>query len=193
MIQTPCVLFAGGKSSRMGEDKSLLPFGDSTTLTHYQYAKLSKIFSNVYIATKNPEKFDFKANFLQDLDIFKDTFAPTAAFITAFEILGCEEIFVLSVDTPFVSQKIIETLLKEDSKNHDATIAKSPNSIESMCGIYHRSMLQEFWSMFHQNNHKLNALLERVKTHYVAFDDVAAFTNLNHPDDYQKALLLLKH
>ena len=53
------VIFAGGKSSRMGEDKSLLPFGTYTTLAEYQHAKLSKLFYKVYLSAKK-NKFIFK-------------------------------------------------------------------------------------------------------------------------------------
>ena len=48
MIDIPCVIFAGGKSSRMGEDKALLAFGEFPTLTQFQLNKLQKIFKNVH-------------------------------------------------------------------------------------------------------------------------------------------------
>ena len=38
----------------MGEDKALLPFGECSTLTQYQYNKLSKIFDNVPQDTDYP-------------------------------------------------------------------------------------------------------------------------------------------
>jgi len=60
VIDIPCVIFAGGKSSRMGEDKSLLPFSSFKTLTEFQLSRLSKIFKNVYISTKEKNKFEFK-------------------------------------------------------------------------------------------------------------------------------------
>jgi len=61
------IIFAGGKSSRMGRDKALLPFGGYDTLTEYQYRRLSKIFNRVYISTKN-DKFNFNGQFLIHLD-----------------------------------------------------------------------------------------------------------------------------
>ena len=82
MIEIPCVIFAGGKSSRMGRDKSLLPFGGFETLTQYQYERLKKIFANVYISCKNRSKFDFDANFIED-DADFNTYAPTSGFISA--------------------------------------------------------------------------------------------------------------
>lgn len=193
MITTPCILFAGGKSSRMGEDKTLLPFGKFSTLTEYQHSKLSQIFEDVYIVTKDPQKFTFKANFLQDLAIFENSYAPTSGFITAFEKLSCEKIFVLSVDTPFVLKAQIKRLFWEDLETSDATIAKTQRGVESLCGIYHRSLLPSFWKMHNEQNHKLALLLSNAKTHYVDFEEQESFLNLNHPQEYQKALLLLQH
>ena len=91
MIDIPCVIFAGGKSSRMGEDKALLPFGDFPTLTQFQLNKLQKIFNNVYISCKDSSKFDFlkeneDAKFIEDVKT-EDTFAPTTGFIAIFEKL----------------------------------------------------------------------------------------------------------
>ena len=61
----PAVLFAGGRSSRMGQDKALLPFAGFKTLSEYQYRRLSEIFEKVYISSKE-DKFDFQADILFD-------------------------------------------------------------------------------------------------------------------------------
>ena len=192
MFTTPCILFAGGKSSRMGEDKALLPFGKFSTLAEYQHSKLSKIFQNVYIATKQAEKFNFHANIIQDLEYLKNCYAPTSGFISAFEQLSTDKIFVLSVDTPFVTLAEIERLFQEDNEHFDATTAQTPQGIQTMCGIYHRSLLSAFQDMENKNMHKLTYLLKNSKTHYVMFENETAFMNLNHPHEYQKALLMIK-
>ncbi|MDQ1268445.1 MAG: molybdenum cofactor guanylyltransferase, partial [Campylobacterota bacterium] len=67
MFDIPCVIFAGGKSSRMGKDKSLLPFGTFDTLTEFQLNRLGKIFKNVYISCKEKSKFNFEAEFIEDI------------------------------------------------------------------------------------------------------------------------------
>ena len=56
-FEIPCVILSGGKSSRMGEDKSLLPFGSSNSLIEYQYKRLKPYFKNLYISSKI-DKFD---------------------------------------------------------------------------------------------------------------------------------------
>ena len=59
------VIFAGGKSSRMGEDKALLPFSNYPTLTEFQHDKLSTLFDDVYISAKQ-NNFDFECRVIQD-------------------------------------------------------------------------------------------------------------------------------
>jgi molybdopterin-guanine dinucleotide biosynthesis protein A len=190
MFPLSCVIFAGGKSSRMGEDKALLPFGEFPTLTQYQYARLSQIFQNVYISCKNKSKFDFEANFIEDV---KGEYAPTLGFVSIFQTLQDERVFVLGVDTPFVTQDIIQKLLDADTALSDATIAKLDGRTQAMCGIYHRSLASKFENMQKTSQHKLGFLLKESNTNYVDFTDKNAFLNLNHPHEYQEALKYLNN
>lgn len=186
MFSLPCVLFAGGKSSRMGKDKSLLPFGGFSTLTEFQYNRLTKFFERVFISTKTADKFDFNAPFI--LDPKEVDFAPTAGFVSAFRKISDERIMVLSVDTPFVDKSVFQTLIDADNGALDAVIAKTVEGNHPLCGIYHRSLLEEFERMLAQEDHRLGKLLTNSKTRYIDFSDEALFSNLNHPHEYQEAL-----
>lgn len=187
MFPIPCILFAGGKSSRMGEDKSLLPFGDFPTLAQYQYNRLTKLFSHVAVSTKTSDKFDFSADFI--LDPTDADFAPTAGFVSAFASIGEDRIMVLSVDTPFVDEAVFQRLVDADGEELDAVIAKTAEGSHPMCGIYHRSLRGEFERMVREGDHRLGKLLASSRTRYVEFGDEAPFANLNHPHEYQEALL----
>jgi len=190
MIDIPCVIFAGGKSSRMGEDKALLPFGKYKTLTQFQLYRLQKLFKNVYISCKNSGKFDFEANFIEDVKT-DDTFAPTAGFVAIFEKLKEERVFIISVDTPFVGEKEINQIMLQDNPHAEITIAQTACGNQPMCGIYHRSLQNRFITMLQTNNHKLGLLIKESKTTYVKFENEEAFLNLNHPNEYEEALKLL--
>ena len=192
MFNIPCVIFAGGKSSRMGEDKALLPFAGFNTLTQYQYTKLSTIFKDVYISCKNSSKFDFEAEFIEDIEN-SNIFAPTLGFVTAFKKLTNEKFFAISVDTPFVSKKEILALMDADENSYDATIAKTDEGIQPLCGIYHTSLKASFEKMLHNNEHKLGLLLKNSHTKYVYFSQTQPFLNLNHPHQYQEALKIIRN
>jgi len=190
MYDIPCVIFAGGKSSRMGEDKSLLPFGGFDTLAEFQLSRLSKIFKTVYISCKDKNKFNFDANFIEDIKT-DNIFAPTAGFLAIFNTLACGNIFVISVDSPFISEDEIKKLISNDNPHADATIATFSDKVQPMCGIYHRSLESEFKKMLKEDNHKLGFLLKNSNTTYVDFENEEPFLNLNNPDEYKKALTLI--
>jgi len=190
MIDIPCVIFAGGKSSRMGEDKALLPFSNSPTLTQFQLQKLQKLFKYVYISCKNKDKFDFEANFIEDVKT-DNIFAPTTGFIAVFKELEAKSFFVISVDTPFISKNVIEKIIENDNPHAEATIARLACGIQPMCGIYHHSLKNKFIKMLDADNHKLGFLLKNSDTTYVDFEDEKPFLNLNNPYKYKEALTLV--
>jgi molybdopterin-guanine dinucleotide biosynthesis protein A len=179
------IIFAGGKSSRMGRDKSLLPFGKHNTLCEYQYQRLSDIFESVHISTKEA-KFDFEAPLIYDL--YPES-SPLVGLISIFETIESDECFILSVDAPFVDEQVIKRLYKQSEESlADAIIAQSPGGNQPLCGIYRRSILPYAKEFIAQENHKLNALLRRADTTFVRFGDETPFDNLNHPHEYEKAL-----
>lgn len=190
MIDTPCVIFAGGKSSRMGSDKSLIPFGGFDTMTEYQIDKLQKIFSTIYISCKDKVKFKSLKNYdsLNFIEEDGEIYAPTIGFISVFETLKCDRFFAISVDTPFIDQVVIKELFANDKNNSDATIAIVDGKTQPMCGIYHLSLEKQFKKMVKSNNHKLNYLLKNSNTNYVEFNSKEKFLNINFPYEYQQAL-----
>lgn len=184
-----CVIFAGGKSSRMGQNKALLPFDSCDSLIEYQYNRLSKLFQNVYISAKASDTFSFDAKIIPDV-VGTEVYAPTAGFVAAFTHLNDERLFILSVDAPFVDTEEIQSLLDADSPQLDAVVARTATGIHPMCGIYHRSLLPTFETMLTEGNHRLGQMLSQSEALYVPFDDETAFTNLNHPHEYEAARLL---
>jgi molybdopterin-guanine dinucleotide biosynthesis protein A len=191
-LNMPCVIFAGGKSSRMGEDKALLPFRENNSLAEFQYERMKKIFSDVYISAKSADKFDFTCKLIEDPKNI-DTYAPTAGFVAMFDTLHVSKIFVLSVDSPFVDKDTVLKLIDADNDSIDACIAKTEGGSHPMCGIYHSSLHVSFKKMLKNNTHRLGQLLKNSKTEYVFFKDENPFTNINHPHEYKSAIIELKN
>ncbi len=181
---TTAVIFAGGKSSRMGEDKALLPFANYPTLTEFQLDKLTALFDKVYISAKE-NKFDFECMVIQDN--YREN-SPLVGLISVFETLKVEEIFILSVDAPFVNKETIEKLLEHNQSRFDVIVAQSPSGVQPLCGLYKRSILPLAYMQLEKENHRLGDLLSLANTLFVEFDEDGPFTNLNRPEEYQQAL-----
>ena len=190
MYDIPAVIFAGGKSSRMGKDKALLPFASFDTLSEFQNHKLLQLFTKVYLSAKN-NKFDFDCHVIEDIpkDPLKES-SPLVGLISVFETLEAEEVFVLSVDAPLVDENVIKKLwVAKKMTDLDAIIAQSPDGLQPLCGIYRRSILPLARTHLLQGNHRLTSLLKASNVKYVTFDGNTPFTNLNTQEEYQKLLL----
>jgi molybdopterin-guanine dinucleotide biosynthesis protein A len=184
----PLVIFAGGKSSRMGQDKALLPFGGYDTLAQFQQERLSTLFKKVYISAKE-NKFDFEATVIKDR--YKES-SPLVGIASIFETLKVDKVFILSVDAPFVNKETIDTLIHSNNR-FDAVIAKSKSGAQPLCGVYKRSILPTAQEHLKNKNHRLNNLLKKVETQFIPFKDDTLFLNLNHPHEYEKALESLEN
>ena len=172
----------------MGQDKALLPFGNHPTLSEFQYRRLNNLFEKVYLSAKE-DKFNF------DCPVITDTHkedSPLVGILSLFETLEVEEVFILSVDAPFVNQAVIEAIYDSENKEYDVIVAQSPSGIQPLCGIYKKSILALAYQQLEKNNHKLQDLLSLAKTLYVPFANDQPFSNLNHPQEYEKALKTYK-
>lgn len=164
----------------MGEDKALLRFKNST-LVEYQFNKLKTIFNEVYISTKE-DKFNFKAPLLLDNS---EVYSPLVAFNSIFKEIN-QEIFILSVDTPFIDEKIVKEIYKK--REFYATIAKTESQIHPLCGFYSPKIVPFIEKKLRENNHKLKSLLKEFKVKEIEFQDEKSFLNINYQKDYIEAL-----
>ncbi len=174
----------------MGRDKALLPFNSYDTLTEYQYERLKPYFKKTYISCKDRKKFNFNANFIEDIETKEHS--PLIGFISVFENIEDNAFFTLSVDAPFFNIKDFEKLYRYKDEDYDALIAKEKNGkTHPLCGIYKRSILPLFKEALSKERHKIKDILEKAKTLYIEFEEEKIFTNLNYPEDYQNAKRML--
>ena len=99
------------------------------------------------------------------------------------------DFFAISVDTPFIDEKIISKIVEAD-KECEAIVAKTTRP-HPLIGIYKKSFLPRLNSAINAKNLKLNSLLKKADTVYVEFEEEDSFLNLNYPKDFQKALKIL--
>jgi len=185
----PCVILCGGRSSRMGEDKSLLPFSTSSSLTQYQYDKLKNNFEEVYISSK-VDKFDFLTNKEKYLILDKgEEFSPIVALQTILQTIKTQKVFIITVDTPLVSIDSINKLIN-DSDDNEICVARTLRT-HNLCGVFSTSLVKFINKMLEDDIHKVNYMLKNNNTKYIDFPNDDEFINLNNKNEYKKALKII--
>ena len=172
----------------MGEDKSLLPFASSNSFTQYQYDRLKPYFKNIYLSSK-VNKFTFINNEKIIFDENKDIFSPILALQTIFKKLNNQKVFIITVDTPFVSLESISKLINE-SKDVDICVAKT-EKIHNLCGVFSSSISESINTMVESDIHKIGYLLKNNNTKMIEFLNDDEFMNINNKEDYSNSLIFI--
>lgn len=189
LSKIPCVILSGGKSTRMGEDKSLLPFCNSNSLIQYQYERLKDNFEDIYISSK-VDKFNFLKKKEKYLILDKsEIFSPIVALQTIFKTIKSSKVFIITVDTPFVSIGSINKLINNPYKS-DICVAQTVKT-HNLCGLFSTNLVEFINKMLIMDIHKVKYLLENNNTKLIEFIDDNEFINLNNKDEYQRSLSII--
>lgn len=175
------LILCGGKSSRMGFDKTLLKYGNYATITHFLFDKLSALFTSVQISAKS-QKFN------PPLPLLKDDFNDYAPiFVLAnLDRFFNDSVFIIPADQPFIHKNTIKALYQA-SKNADISIASCAGQIHQLCGFFSPKIAPFARSQIKSQNYSIKKLINSCNTKILNFDDNLEFLNLNTIDDINAA------
>ena len=177
------VLLAGGKSSRMGQDKAVLHV-NGKPLYEGVLETLQSVFASVIIAGDRPSLAR------EGVPYFADTYPGSAlgGLHTALSNAKTDKVFIAACDLPHADPNIIRLLLSYRHK-HDVVVAKVPLGFEPLFAVYDKSGLPLIEDMLQRNSFKLYEFFSLVNVKYVGLDELPAywqkaFLNINTPEDY---------
>jgi molybdopterin-guanine dinucleotide biosynthesis protein A len=186
---------AGGRSSRMGRDKAWLQLGQCTMIERI-IAALAPITSSIAIIANSDEYRKL------GLPIYSDTnvgIGPVEAIRTALVNSPTELAVLVGCDLPFVTPELFAFLIDE-ATGYEAVVPVGPDAmIEPLCAVYSTKALWAVTDLIEIGERKVSRLLDRIKTRLVTFDELRSlrgselfFENVNTPEDYRRALELLR-
>ncbi|ANH43834.1 molybdenum cofactor guanylyltransferase MobA [Helicobacter pylori] len=187
----PCVLLAGGKSSRfitnnIQINKALMPFESYSSLLEHQYMRLLKLFKKVIISAK--KSYGLNAPYLLERE--SDLFSPLFGIHNAFLTLQTPYIFFIPIDTPLVSFESIKALC--GIKNFSVIYAKSPTKEHYLISLWHQNTLNALSHTLKTQNYRLSDLVKNISSVAIHFNQEEEFLNLNTLKDYELAVQILK-
>jgi len=181
------IVLAGGRSSRMGSDKSLMVL-NGKTLVEYAIDTLKPLCNKVVISSNN-FIYDFTG-----CEVWPDEFTERAPMIGIYSCLKRSETeinIILSCDMPLMSTKMLEHLL-ENSANHEITVPVHGNHfIEPLCGIYKKSSGEILKEFIEKGNFRLNECIQAGSHRLVQTDSNLSFytpglfVNMNSLEDFR--------
>lgn len=183
-------VLAGGRSSRMGADKALLPFRESNLL-HHALETLAATLEKQCKTVVSAHKAEVYAKMLPSETLVEDRFADMGALGGLHAALSdCETPFavVLAVDLPLVTPSAVTNLLRfaTDTDQFDAVVPEQDDGrLQPLCAVYRsNACLPVLEKLFRtQTDSSVRDLLARVRTSVIARElisnDESIFRNIN--------------
>ena len=176
------IVLVGGKSKRMGMDKSEIVL-DGKSFLQIQADKLKAIGAeNVFISGKS-STISYVGNVM---DIIPDM-GPLGGLYSCFLECKSPAALVLSVDVPLISSETLTGLLnKHFSEDHDATLLSHDGRIEPLIAVYKTDTTDILKELLAEKKLAVRAFLDRLSCQHYIFDGSAKeLINCNSQDDLQ--------
>lgn len=189
------VILAGGKSSRMGVNKSFLKIGKQTIIERI-VGLMKSIFTKVIIITNTIDEYKF-LNLPLHEDVFKWK-GPLAGIHSALASTQTEKIFVLSCDVPLMSGEMIKYIAEYKSEK-PVVFCEAAGYHQPLAGVYSKKILLDIEKFLSDNEmsdksfHKFLKLIdaEIINPEKLSFYKDELFYNMNKFEDYEKLKLKL--
>lgn len=197
-LQRGAIILCGGRSSRMGCDKALLPFGPDETLLQ----RVVRIVGGVVPL----ERMVCVAAMGQELPVLpaevrvvrdqEPNCGPLAGLVTGLAALSgkADTVFASGCDVPLLRPALIEQLL-ELLGTHAAAVPGAGEQIHPLPAVYRADVLPIAQSLLGRGEQSLRALVAVCDVRRVGVDEMRTFDpelnsllNCNTPEEYRRVL-----
>lgn len=179
-------ILAGGKSSRMGEDKAFVDFGGQTLLQR-ALTVMGAACEQVTIVG-DPAKFEKFAPVVADI---LPGCGPLGGIHTALTHSPAELNLMFAVDMPLVSSELL-TFLWTTAENGDSviTVPRAGKGLQPLCAVYRRNFSCVAEEALRAGKYKIDAAFSKVSVRVIDESELVAagfsqrsFFNVNTPQD----------
>ena len=183
-------VLAGGKSSRMGQDKARLEIEGKPLVL--RAAELLRPFVRTVTLLGLPDRYG-NLGFPVLADQWPEQ-GPLAAVCTGLLNSNVEWNIFLACDLPRLSSKFIRLLAERIwTSQVDAVVPRTEDGWQPLCAAYHSRCRPLFVRALEENRRSMIGLFDEIRVETITPDEMAAaglcaeeFANANTPDDWAR-------
>lgn len=181
---------AGGRSSRMGRDKALIPLAGIPLIEHV-LRRAESLADEVLVTTNRPEDYAYLG--VRLVEDREPGAGSLHGLLTALEAAQGETVLVLACDMPFVCRPLLEHLVGL-ADQASVVIPRRGGEFEPLHAVYSKSCANPVREVLLAGQQRMTALLDQVP-HRIVEDDTLmrfdpdgwSFFNVNTPQDLARA------
>jgi len=183
MEKATAIIMAGGDSTRMGTDKSMLPI-EGRPIIERTCRRLAACFEQVLISANEADKFAFLG-----FDVVPDKVpaqGPLMGIASALEASVNEINFVVACDIPDIEPGNVRRILSEAAgSDADIIVPTTGNDrYEPLFAVYRKSTLEVINKVLSSGGRKISDVFDLCKVRKVELD--TSLVNLNTMAEYEE-------
>jgi len=177
-------VLVGGRSTRMGQDKALLPWKGST-LVGSVARKVFDAAGNVTLIG-SPQVYGNLG-----FPVIPDRISgcgPLGGLHAALSASTADWNLLVACDMPDVNYRILKDLLEAaEASGADALVPQTPGGLEPLCAVYHVRLLPAVEFAIQSKLLKMHDFVATVQTSLWPAPDPSLFRNLNTPQQLSES------
>lgn len=189
-------ILAGGKSTRMGEDKAFLSWQGRTLLE--QSLRLARALSPEVLIVGSAAKFGTYGAVVED--VFRDR-GPLGGIHAALQASATDLNLVMAVDLPLMEARFLKYLVMQArASNALITAAQVTGGWQPLCAVYRRAFVDLAERALRSGKNKIDALFTPANTRIIEEAELEKrrfsarmFQNVNTPEDLKRLRRLNYH
>jgi molybdopterin-guanine dinucleotide biosynthesis protein A len=187
------VILAGGSSSRMGQDKAMMPVEcgpaankTSRPMVEVILGQLGGLFTEVVISANEAARFRYL-----DLRVVPDRVRQQGPMMAIASAVGASKTdinFVTACDIPQLDKDLVKRMLRQaKSDNVDIVVpVNAAGRYETLFAVYKKSCLPAVDEALEEGVRKISDVFCRCRVRYVSLEDSARIVNINTPRDRRR-------
>jgi CTP:molybdopterin cytidylyltransferase MocA len=193
MLNTAGLILAAGLSSRMGQTKALLPFGEEALLERQIKCFLSAGVEGIFIVTghnaKNVEEAvkAYPVKTVYNSEYKQGMFTSVKAGLSAVKQGGAGAVFLLPVDCALITPQILETMITRFNKGRAMIVYPCHKGLRGHPPLFSAQLIDKILASIGEGG-----LKEALSAHDEEAANVEAgsccLTDIDTWEDYMKAL-----
>lgn len=187
MTEVSAYILAGGKSSRMGSDKGMLPLKESVFIEHIVNALRKADCRSITIVSGN-SAYDFLD--CQRIEDIYPNKGPVGGIFTALKHTTTHQNIILSVDIPMISSDVINWLIANIDEKKLITQVRVFDKTSPLIGIYNKAALSTFEEHLKNDQLRLREVVAALphQTIDVPLKWCDLLKNINTKEEYQNLI-----
>ena len=189
-------VLAGGKSSRMGQDKGLMRLGNHPLVLRAAETLLPVVHTVTFLAP--PDRYG-NLGFPVIADLWPDQ-GPLSALCTGLISSDADWNLFLACDLPRISRRFTEFLAQRvRATRSDAVVPRTRDGWQPLCAAYHARCRTAFEAALRQGRRSIVELFDELHPDAIASEEMvriglseAEFANVNTPEEWTRLSQLLE-